>query len=253
MKKNPRSILFLGLLAFLALGLASSIRHFHPFARASAARTLLYHCPMECLNDKTYELPGACPVCHMELVPFQPKPPVHRVGGFARFAAQKQTVDRIVWISGALSAGSRLNARLNPADAPLVKAGQTCVVYPRFITAPPVWGKVISLSGTAAAIQLQGTFKPGTFVLVEIHAAWPADLAVPVEAVWQSGGDDFVFRKDGDAFPPRKVKVKVWGDRFVQIAEGLQAGDVVATGALFWLAAEAKLDPAAPPAEGGAP
>ena len=27
-----------------------------------------YYCPMECEGDKTYEEPGSCPVCGMDLV-----------------------------------------------------------------------------------------------------------------------------------------------------------------------------------------
>jgi len=29
----------------------------------------IYHCPMRCEEDKTYDHPGNCPVCNMKLVP----------------------------------------------------------------------------------------------------------------------------------------------------------------------------------------
>lgn len=32
------------------------------------AITAMYHCPMHCEGDKTYEVAGACPVCGMDLV-----------------------------------------------------------------------------------------------------------------------------------------------------------------------------------------
>jgi hypothetical protein len=28
-----------------------------------------YYCPMKCEGDKTYDQPGKCPVCNMNLVP----------------------------------------------------------------------------------------------------------------------------------------------------------------------------------------
>ncbi len=28
-----------------------------------------YYCPMKCEGDKTYDEPGTCPVCHMDLKP----------------------------------------------------------------------------------------------------------------------------------------------------------------------------------------
>lgn len=35
----------------------------------SAEETVLYDCPMKCEGDKTYDKPGSCPVCKMDLVP----------------------------------------------------------------------------------------------------------------------------------------------------------------------------------------
>lgn len=34
---------------------------------------IAYYCPMECEGDKTYEEPGSCPVCKMDLVPVETK------------------------------------------------------------------------------------------------------------------------------------------------------------------------------------
>jgi len=30
---------------------------------------IVYQCPMKCEGDKTYNVPGNCPVCNMHLVP----------------------------------------------------------------------------------------------------------------------------------------------------------------------------------------
>jgi Cu2+-exporting ATPase len=32
-------------------------------------KNTIYHCPMRCEEDKTYDHPGNCPVCNMKLVP----------------------------------------------------------------------------------------------------------------------------------------------------------------------------------------
>jgi len=35
----------------------------------------VYQCPMQCEGEKTYDKPGKCPVCGMELKPVQTKAP----------------------------------------------------------------------------------------------------------------------------------------------------------------------------------
>lgn len=35
----------------------------------SSDEDVAYYCPMECEGDKTYDVPGSCPVCKMDLVP----------------------------------------------------------------------------------------------------------------------------------------------------------------------------------------
>ncbi|MEO8772771.1 MAG: SCO family protein [Gelidibacter sp.] len=39
----------------------------------SSEETVLYECPMHCEGDKTYDEPGSCPVCKMDLVPITNK------------------------------------------------------------------------------------------------------------------------------------------------------------------------------------
>ena len=38
-------------------------------------KNTIYHCPMRCEEDKTYDHPGNCPVCNMKLVPVGDKNP----------------------------------------------------------------------------------------------------------------------------------------------------------------------------------
>jgi protein SCO1/2 len=47
----------------------------------------VYQCPMQCEGDKTYDKPGKCPVCGMELRPIEVKAPVdstHATGDSVR-------------------------------------------------------------------------------------------------------------------------------------------------------------------------
>ncbi|WP_233530622.1 SCO family protein [Gelidibacter salicanalis] len=37
----------------------------------SSEEVVAYYCPMECEGDKTYDEPGSCPVCNMDLVPVE--------------------------------------------------------------------------------------------------------------------------------------------------------------------------------------
>jgi len=38
---------------------------------AKSSDEVAYYCPMECEGDKTYDAPGSCPVCKMDLVPVE--------------------------------------------------------------------------------------------------------------------------------------------------------------------------------------
>ena len=40
---------------------------------APAEQASLYQCPMQCEGDKTYDKPGKCPVCGMDLQPVEKK------------------------------------------------------------------------------------------------------------------------------------------------------------------------------------
>ncbi len=42
--------------------------HSHQQFNSSLSKTV-YQCPMKCEGEKTYDAPGKCPVCKMQLVP----------------------------------------------------------------------------------------------------------------------------------------------------------------------------------------
>jgi len=48
-----------------------SNEHHHHTPKETAEAATLYQCPMKCEGEKTYEEPGVCPVCNMNLAPVE--------------------------------------------------------------------------------------------------------------------------------------------------------------------------------------
>lgn len=91
-----------------------------------------------------------------------------------------------------------------------------------------------------------GRLKPGMFASVEIEAGTASGLAVPVDAVLDSGADQLVFVAQGDGhFAPTRVKVGRRLGQDVEILEGLSEGEEVASAATFFLDSESQLRAAA--------
>jgi hypothetical protein len=80
------------------------------------------------------------------------------------------------------------------------------------------------------------------FANVELAVPSGMAVAVPTNAVLDSGKEQIVFVAKGDGyFEPRKVKVgRRFGDQ-IQVLEGLKDGEQVATGATFFLDSESQL------------
>jgi RND family efflux transporter MFP subunit len=87
-----------------------------------------------------------------------------------------------------------------------------------------------------------GRLKPGMFANVEIAAPAGTAIVVPTNAVLDSGTEQVVFVAQGDGyFEPRKVKIgRRLGDQ-IQIIDGIEDGEQVATGATFFLDSESQL------------
>jgi hypothetical protein len=77
---------------------------------------------------------------------------------------------------------------------------------------------------------------------VELHGTGAMGLAVPANAVLDSGKQQVVFVAQGDGhFTPRSVKIGRRLDDRTEILEGLKEGDQVATSATFFLDSESQL------------
>lgn len=88
--------------------------------------------------------------------------------------------------------------------------------------------------------------RPDMFVDVELDVSVPPGIAVPVDAVLDSGRHKMVYVSAGDGvFEPREVTTGArYGDR-VQIVKGLEAGERIAVAGLFLLDSESRLQLAA--------
>jgi RND family efflux transporter MFP subunit len=84
--------------------------------------------------------------------------------------------------------------------------------------------------------------KPGMFVNVELHQTLGWQLAVPLDAVLDSGRRQIVFVDRGNGtFEPRAVRLGERTETAVAILGGLRAGDKVVTRANFLIDSESNL------------
>jgi Cu(I)/Ag(I) efflux system membrane fusion protein/cobalt-zinc-cadmium efflux system membrane fusion protein len=135
----------------------------------------------------------------------------------------------------------------------LVRVGQTATVtldaYPgeRFAARvvyvyPFVEERTRSVRVRFALANDRGRLKPGMYANVELQAPVGMSTTIPGNALLDSGSRRLVFVSEGDGFfQPRDVVVGLrLGDR-VQILEGLEVGELVATSATFFLDSESQL------------
>ncbi|HYU79504.1 MAG TPA: efflux RND transporter periplasmic adaptor subunit [Vicinamibacterales bacterium] len=86
------------------------------------------------------------------------------------------------------------------------------------------------------------TFKPGTFVTLNIDTPAEMALVVPREAVIDTGSKQYVIlAKEGGFFEPREVTVGTPGGDVYPVTSGLSHGDKVVTSAQFLIDSETNL------------
>ena len=87
-----------------------------------------------------------------------------------------------------------------------------------------------------------GKLKPGMFTDVELKINVGKKLAVPNEAVIDTGLRQIVYLDKGDGyFEPRAVTTGLRAEKLIEVVEGLKAGEKVASSANFLIDSEAKL------------
>jgi len=87
-----------------------------------------------------------------------------------------------------------------------------------------------------------GRLKPGMYANINLEAPVGTGVIVPANALLDSGTQQIVFVSQGDGyFEPRRVKVGQRLGEAVQILDGIREGELVATGATFFIDSESQL------------
>ena len=88
----------------------------------------------------------------------------------------------------------------------------------------------------------RGRLKPGMYANVALDAAVGEGVVVPTNAALDSGDEQHVFVSQGDGyFEPRPVVVGRRLGGAIEILEGLEGGEIVATSATFFIDSESQL------------
>jgi Cu(I)/Ag(I) efflux system membrane fusion protein len=85
-----------------------------------------------------------------------------------------------------------------------------------------------------------GGLRPESFVTALIHVPTAEVLAVPSDAVLDTGEHQYVFAVDGTAFMPRAVRLGREAGGWTEVLDGLSAGTQVVTAANFLIDSESR-------------
>jgi Cu(I)/Ag(I) efflux system membrane fusion protein len=142
-------------------------------------------------------------------------------------------------------------------EIPLVREGQEATITLPYLPGTSLRGKVVYVYPTLdektrtvrARIELpnpEGALKPMMYADVSLESPMGEVLAVPQQAVLDSGLRKVVFVDRGEGrFEPREVRVGRKAEGHFEVLSGLEEGERVAATATFMLDAESKLGEAA--------
>ncbi|MFH0814293.1 MAG: efflux RND transporter periplasmic adaptor subunit [Pseudomonadota bacterium] len=138
-------------------------------------------------------------------------------------------------------------------ESPLVKIGETAKISLSYFPGKAFESRIDyiypTLSGETRTIKVRftipnpgGELKPNMYTDVEVKIFLGAKLAIPQEALIDTGERQIVYVDKGDGyFEPREVVPGLRGEDMVEVIKGLQAGEKVASGANFLIDSEAQL------------
>ena len=138
-------------------------------------------------------------------------------------------------------------------ELPVIKVGDTAKIQLSYFPGKELTSKIefVSpiLSTETRTVQVRfsipnvgGNLKPGMFTDVELKINLGRKLAVPDEAVINTGLRQIVYVDKGDGyFEPRAITAGIRADKLVEVLAGLKAGEKVASSANFLIDSEAKL------------
>lgn len=146
-----------------------------------------------------------------------------------------------------------VEAEIYEADLPLVSVGMQAIVTLPYLTGEEFKGRVDYLypylQGESRTGRVrfslanpEGVLKPDMFADVKLEQRLPERLAVPESSVIIAGQMRVVFEDLGEGrLAPRIVKTGWQADGWIEILEGLKAGDAVVTSGNFLIASESRL------------
>jgi Cu(I)/Ag(I) efflux system membrane fusion protein len=138
-------------------------------------------------------------------------------------------------------------------ELPLISAGETARVslssLPGREFSAPVEFVNPTLAGDTRTVKVRltvpnpgGKLKPQMFTNVEIRVGMGKRLAVPDDAVLDTGTRSIVYVDKGEGyFEPREVKLGMRADGYREVLSGLKSGEKVARSATFLIDSEAQL------------
>jgi Cu(I)/Ag(I) efflux system membrane fusion protein len=143
-------------------------------------------------------------------------------------------------------------------ELPLIRLGQTARIRLSYLPGKEFASKIDyiypALSGESRTARVRlvmpnpgGNLMPQMFANIEITIALGKRLAVPEEAVIDTGTRKIVYVDKGEGnFEPREVVTGLRADKMVEVLQGLKEGDRVASSANFLIDSEAQLRGVAP-------
>ena len=143
-------------------------------------------------------------------------------------------------------------------ELPLIKVGQTARIGLSYFPGKEFSSRVDyiypSLANETRTAKVRftipnpdGVLKPQMFTNVEIKINLGSRLAVPSEAVIDTGVRQITYVDKGDGyFEPREVRTGLKVDDLVEVTAGIKAGEKVASSANFLIDSEAQLKGVAP-------
>jgi Cu(I)/Ag(I) efflux system membrane fusion protein len=146
-----------------------------------------------------------------------------------------------------------VNADIYEYELPLIKVGAPAALqlsyFPGWQFASRIDYIYPTLSGETRTAKARfvipnpgGQLKPQMYTNVEIQISLGQKLAVPEDAVIDTGIRQIAYVDKGSGyFEPREVRIGIRAENMVEVTAGLKAGDKVASSANFLIDSEAKL------------
>ena len=146
-----------------------------------------------------------------------------------------------------------ITADIYEQDLPLINPGETARISLSVLPGKELSAKIEfvypALTGDARTVKVRmtvanpgGRLKPQMFANVDITVGMGSRLAVPDEAVLDTGTRQIVYVDKGEGyFEPREVKLGMRADGYREVLSGLKSGEKVALSATFLIDSEAQL------------